>query len=49
MTRRELEALKAKRDAVRPLSAAALRNRYAELMLSWTYSSNTIEGIRLHA
>lgn len=49
MTRRGLEALKAKPDAVRRPPASALRNCYDELILSWTYSSNTIEGIRLRA
>jgi len=40
----ELDALKAKLDALRPLPAAALRNLHDELVLRWTYNSNAIEG-----
>ena len=44
MNLRELDALKAKLDALRPLPAAALRNLHDELVLRWTYNSNAIEG-----
>ncbi|OFA07236.1 Fic family protein [Duganella phyllosphaerae] len=40
----ELDALKAKLNALRPLPAAALRNLHDELVLRWTYNSNAIEG-----
>lgn len=40
----ELDALKAKLDALRPLPPAALRNLHEELVLRWTYHSNAIEG-----
>ena len=40
----ELDALKAKLDALRPLPQAALRNLHDELVLRWTYHSNAIEG-----
>ena len=40
----ELDALKAKLDALRPLPQAALRNLHDELVLRWTYNSNAIEG-----
>lgn len=40
----ELDALKARLDALRPLPAAALRNLHEELVLRWTYNSNAIEG-----
>lgn len=40
----ELDALKAKLDALRPLPQAALRNLHEELVLRWTYHSNAIEG-----
>jgi Fic family protein len=40
----ELDALKARLDALRPLPDAALRNLHDELVLRWTYNSNAIEG-----
>ena len=40
----DLDALKAKLDALRPLPQAALRNLHEELVLRWTYHSNAIEG-----
>jgi Fic family protein len=40
----ELDTLKAKLDALRPLPPAAVRNLREELVLSWTYHSNAIEG-----
>lgn len=40
----ELDALKARLDALRPLPQAALRNLHDELVLRWTYHSNAIEG-----
>lgn len=40
----ELDALKARLDALRPLPAAVLRNLHEELVLRWTYHSNAIEG-----
>ena len=40
----ELDALKARLDAQRPLPQAALRNLHDELVLRWTYHSNAIEG-----
>ncbi|SEN98373.1 Fic/DOC family protein [Duganella sp. CF517] len=40
----ELDALKAKLDALPPLPTAALRNLHDELVLRWTYNSNAIEG-----
>ncbi len=40
----ELDALKAKLDALRPLPPAAVRNLHDELVLRWTYNSNAIEG-----
>lgn len=40
----EIDALKAKLDALRPLPQAALRNLHDELVLRWTYHSNAIEG-----
>ena len=39
----ELDALKARLDALRPLPQAALRNLHAELVLRWTYHSNAVE------
>lgn len=44
MTLNELDTLKAKLDALRPLPQAALRNLHDELVLRWTYNSNAIEG-----
>ncbi|QDQ29283.1 Fic family protein [Chitinimonas arctica] len=40
----ELDEIKAKLDALRPLPQAALRNLHDELVLRWTYNSNAIEG-----
>lgn len=40
----ELDALKNRLDALRPLPQAALRNLHDELVLRWTYHSNAIEG-----
>lgn len=40
----ELDALKARLDALRPLPQAALRNLHDELVVRWTYHSNAIEG-----
>ena len=40
----ELDGLKVKLDALRPLPEAALRNLHDELVLRWTYNSNAIEG-----
>ncbi|MBK9393177.1 MAG: Fic family protein [Uliginosibacterium sp.] len=40
----ELDILKTKLDALRPLPQAALRNLHEELVLRWTYNSNAIEG-----
>jgi Fic family protein len=40
----ELDALKVKLDALRPLPQAALRNLHDDLVLRWTYHSNAIEG-----
>lgn len=47
MTLDELDALKARLDALRPLPPAALRNLHEELVLRWTYHSNAIEGYTL--
>ncbi|MDY0037667.1 MAG: Fic family protein [Zoogloea oleivorans] len=44
MTLNELDTLKARLDALRPLPQAALRNLHEELVLRWTYNSNAIEG-----
>lgn len=44
MNLNELDALKAKLDALRPLPQAALRNLHDELVLRWTYHSNAIAG-----
>lgn len=44
MNLNELDELKAKLDAQRPLPQAALRNLHDELVLRWTYNSNAIEG-----
>lgn len=44
MNLNELDILKAKLDALRPLPQAALRNLHDELVLRWTYNSNAIEG-----
>nr|WP_314899624.1 Fic family protein [uncultured Deefgea sp.] len=40
----ELDASKAKLNALRPLPPAAVRNLHDELVLRWTYHSNAIEG-----
>jgi Fic family protein len=40
----DLDELKTKLDALRPLPQAALRNLHEELVLRWTYHSNAIEG-----
>lgn len=40
----ELDALKSRLNALRPLPQAALRNLHDELVLRWTYHSNAIEG-----
>lgn len=40
----ELDALKTRLDALRPLPPAAVRNLHDELVLRWTYHSNAIEG-----
>lgn len=44
MKLQELDALKARLDALRPLPQAALRNLHDELVLRWTYHANAIEG-----
>ncbi|HMO55754.1 MAG TPA: Fic family protein [Roseiflexaceae bacterium] len=40
----ELDNLKARLDALRPLPPALLRNLHDDLVLRWTYHSNAIEG-----
>lgn len=40
----DLDLLKTRLDALRPLPQAALRNLHEELVLRWTYHSNAIEG-----
>ncbi|MFS2006889.1 Fic family protein [Duganella sp. CT11-25] len=40
----EVDALKQRLDALRPLPPAAVRNLREELVLNWTYHSNAIEG-----
>lgn len=40
----QLDALKARLDALRPLPPAALRNLHEDLVVRWTYHSNAIEG-----
>ena len=40
----DLDALKTRLDALRPLPSAVLRNLHDELVLRWTYHSNAIEG-----
>lgn len=40
----DLDLLKARLDALRPLPAPVLRNLHEELVLRWTYHSNAIEG-----
>ncbi|MFL5807173.1 MAG: Fic family protein [Roseiflexaceae bacterium] len=40
----QLDAHKARLDALRPLPPALLRNLHDDLVLRWTYNSNAIEG-----
>lgn len=40
----ELDQLKARLDALRPLPEATLRSLHDDLVLRWTYHSNAIEG-----
>lgn len=44
MNLHDLDLLKTRLDALRPLPQAALRNLHEELVLRWTYHSNAIEG-----
>lgn len=44
MNLNDLDLLKTRLDALRPLPQAALRNLHEELVLRWTYHSNAIEG-----
>jgi Fic family protein len=44
MSFEEIDRLKAKLDALRPLPPATLRSLYDDLVLRWTYHSNAIEG-----
>ncbi|TVQ94857.1 MAG: Fic family protein [Chromatiaceae bacterium] len=44
MTLDELDRLKARLDALRPLPEATLRSLHDDLVLRWTYHSNAIEG-----
>ncbi len=41
---RQLDRLKQKLDAHRPLSSAVIKNLREDLVLRWTYHSNAIEG-----
>ena len=40
----EIDALKARLDALRPLPAPTLRSLHEDLVVRWTYHSNAIEG-----
>lgn len=40
----EIDALKTRLDALRPLPLATLRSLHEDLVLRWTYHSNAIEG-----
>lgn len=40
----QLDQLKARLDAARPLPAATMRSLHDDLLLRWTYHSNAIEG-----
>lgn len=40
----QLDAQKARLDALRPLPPALVRNLHEDLVLRWTYNSNAIEG-----
>lgn len=40
----QLDILKARLDALRPLPPALVRNLHEDLVLRWTYHSNAIEG-----
>jgi Fic family protein len=44
MTFTQLDQLKARLDAYRPLDAHIVRNLHENLVLQWTYHSNAIEG-----
>jgi Fic family protein len=44
MKLREIDALKQRLDALRPLSPEVVRTLRDELILNWTYHSNAIEG-----
>ena len=44
MNLREIDALKQRLDALRPLPPTVVRNLRDELVLNWTYHSNAIEG-----
>jgi Fic family protein len=44
MTLSDIDALKQRLDAMRPLPPEAVRNLREGLVLNWTYHSNAIEG-----